>query len=58
VQLTATAPQQVVEDGRSQGGKYRVKVDKTVHGKINGGGPEIQFKDFNGNIYIRKAGAR
>jgi hypothetical protein len=48
----------VVEDGRSQGGKYRVKVDKTVHGKINGGGPEIQFKDFNGNIYIRKAGAR
>jgi hypothetical protein len=29
-----------------------------VHGKINGGGPEIQFKDFNGNIYIRKAGAR
>jgi DUF4097 and DUF4098 domain-containing protein YvlB len=58
VQLTATAPQQVVEDGRSQGGKYRVKVDKTVRGKINGGGPEIQFKDFNGNIYIRKAGAR
>ena len=37
VQLTAVAPQQEVEDGRSQGGKYRVKVDKTVRGKINGG---------------------
>jgi DUF4097 and DUF4098 domain-containing protein YvlB len=57
VQLTATAPQQVVEDGRSQGGKYRVKIDKSVRGKINGGGQEIQFKDFNGNIYIRKTGA-
>jgi DUF4097 and DUF4098 domain-containing protein YvlB len=55
VQLTANAPQQVVEDGRSQGGKYRVKIDKTVRGKINGGGQEIQFKNFNGNIYIRKA---
>lgn len=55
VQLSANAPQPVVEDNRSQGGKYRVKVDKTVRGKINGGGPEIQFKDFNGNIYIRKA---
>jgi DUF4097 and DUF4098 domain-containing protein YvlB len=56
VQLTATAPQQVVEDGRSQGGKYRVKIDKAVRGRINGGGQEIQFKNFNGNIYIRKAG--
>lgn len=57
VQLTATAPQQVVEDGRGKGGKYRVRIDKSVRGKINGGGKEITFKDFNGNIYIRKAGA-
>src|SRR5713226_2452341 len=56
VQLTATSPQQVVEDGRGQGGKYRVKIDKTVHGKINGGGPEFQFTNFQGQIYIRKAG--
>jgi DUF4097 and DUF4098 domain-containing protein YvlB len=56
VQLAANAPQPVVEDGRTQGGgKYRVKVEKTVRGTINGGGPEIQFKNFNGNIYIRKA---
>lgn len=55
VQLQATAPQQV-EDGRNQGGKYRVRVDKTVRGTVNGGGPEIQFKNFNGNIYIRKSG--
>ncbi len=57
VQLQASAPQQTVEDGRKNGGKYLVKIDKTVHGTINGGGPELQFTNFNGGIYIRKAGA-
>jgi DUF4097 and DUF4098 domain-containing protein YvlB len=57
VKLIANAPQQTVEDDRGKGGKYRVKVDKNVRGTINGGGQEIQFKNFNGNIYIRKAGA-
>src|SRR5438270_3659799 len=56
VQLKATASQPVVEDSRGKGGKYRVKIDKTVHGTINGGGPEIQFTNFQGQIYIRKAG--
>jgi DUF4097 and DUF4098 domain-containing protein YvlB len=57
VQLQATAAQTQVEDGRSHGGKYRVKIDKAVHGTINGGGPEFQFTNFQGQIYIRKAGA-
>jgi DUF4097 and DUF4098 domain-containing protein YvlB len=56
VQLKAAASQPVVEDSRGKGGKYRVKIDKTVHGTINGGGPEIQFRNFQGQIYIRKAG--
>jgi DUF4097 and DUF4098 domain-containing protein YvlB len=56
VQIQASAPQQTVEDGRSHGGKYRVKIDKTVHGTINGGGSELQFTNFNGAIYIRQAG--
>jgi DUF4097 and DUF4098 domain-containing protein YvlB len=57
VQVQASAPQQTVEDGRKNGGKYLVKIDKTVHGTINGGGPELQFTNFIGGIYIRKAGA-
>jgi len=56
VQLKAASSQPVVEDGRGHGGKYRVKIDKTIHGTINGGGPEIQFRNFQGKIYIRKAG--
>jgi DUF4097 and DUF4098 domain-containing protein YvlB len=55
VQMQASSPKQITE-GDSGKGKYRVKIDKTVNGTINGGGPTIQFKDFNGNIYIRKAG--
>jgi DUF4097 and DUF4098 domain-containing protein YvlB len=55
VLMAPTAPKQIVEDGRGKGGKYRVKIDKTVRGTINGGGPEIQFKNFNGDIFIRKA---
>jgi DUF4097 and DUF4098 domain-containing protein YvlB len=58
VKLQANTPQQTVEDERGKGGKYRVKIDKTVRGTINGGGQEIQFKNFNGNIYIRKAGGK
>jgi DUF4097 and DUF4098 domain-containing protein YvlB len=57
VQMQASASQPIVEDSRGRGGKYRVKIDKTVRGTISGGGPELQFTNFNGQIYIRKAGA-
>lgn len=45
---------QVVEDSRGKGGKYQVRIDKSIRGNLNGGGPEFRFKNFNGNIYIRK----
>jgi DUF4097 and DUF4098 domain-containing protein YvlB len=58
VNMTPQSSQPVVEDGRTHGGKYKVKIDKTVRGTINGGGPDMQFTNFNGQIYIRKAGAK
>jgi len=42
------------EDTRKKGGRYRVQLEKTMMGVINGGGPEMQFETFNGDIYIRK----
>ena len=33
-------------------------LNTTVGRPINGGGPELQFRNFNGNIYIRKAGVK
>lgn len=58
VALSARAPQQAPTDTRAQDGRYQVKIEKTVHGTINGGGQEIQFRNFNGNIYVRKAGVK
>jgi hypothetical protein len=58
IQLQTTATQPIVEDTRGKGGKYVVKIEKTVRGTINGGGQDVQFKNYNGNIYIRKAGTK
>ena len=58
IKVLPTSPQQTVEDNRGKGGKYRVQIDKNVRGTINGGGQDMQFKNFNGNIYIRKAGGK
>jgi len=43
-----------VEDGRKEGGRYRIELPKGVIGSINGGGQEIRFKTLNGNIHVRK----
>jgi DUF4097 and DUF4098 domain-containing protein YvlB len=40
--------------GQRQEGRYHVRFDHTLRGTINGGGPELQFTTFNGQIYIRK----
>jgi hypothetical protein len=52
----AVARTPVVKDERGKGGKFSVQVDKGVVGNINGGGPEVVFKTFDGDVYIRKAG--
>jgi DUF4097 and DUF4098 domain-containing protein YvlB len=43
------------EDSRSRGGKYRIELDKSMTGTVNGGGQDFEFRTFNGNLYIRKA---
>ncbi|PYT27807.1 MAG: hypothetical protein DMG57_17205 [Acidobacteria bacterium] len=54
VKMDVASQRPVVEDGRSNRGKYRVRIDRALYGTINGGGPEFQFQTFNGNVYIRK----
>jgi DUF4097 and DUF4098 domain-containing protein YvlB len=44
----------IEENNRDKDGKYRVKIDNTILASINGGGPEIQFTSFQGDIIIRK----
>ncbi len=54
IKLDSTAQPPQVEDNRKKGGRYRVQFDRGTSGTINGGGPEIQFTTFNGNILIHK----
>jgi hypothetical protein len=54
VKMEPDASKPVVEDNRGQGGKYRIKMDRSVYGSINGGGPEYRFETMNGNILIHK----
>lgn len=39
---------------RTEQGQYRIVFDRSLVGSVNGGGPEISFTTFTGNIYIRK----
>lgn len=39
---------------RTERGQYRIVFDRSLVGTVNGGGPEISFTTFAGNIYIRK----
>lgn len=45
--------QKPVVDENTSNGKYKVKIEQWVNGLINGGGPEMLFKTFNGDIIIR-----
>jgi hypothetical protein len=54
VKMEADTSKPVVEDGRGQGGKYRIRTDRGVYGSINGGGPEYSFQTMNGSILIHK----
>lgn len=38
----------------NKNGVYRVRIDKSISGAVNGGGPKMIFKNHNGDIYIRK----
>ena len=37
-----------------EGKGYRVRMEKAVEGTIGGGGPELRFKTFNGDIILRQ----
>lgn len=51
VNIVSSGPVQQKDTGT---GVYRVKVDDWKKGSINGGGPDITMKNYNGDIYIRK----
>jgi len=49
-----TVPVKAEETAKKEGGKFRIELDRSVYGTINGGGPELNLQNFSGDIYIRK----
>ncbi len=35
--------------------KYRIEVDRSIYGSINGGGPDFELRTFNGDVFLRSA---
>ena len=54
VKMEADASKPAVEDGRGKGARYRIRMDRSIYGSINGGGPEYLFQTMNGDILIHK----
>lgn len=55
IMLDARGSQSIIEDTHPISGMYRIKKDRSTKGTINGGGQEMRFETFNGDIYIRKS---
>ncbi len=53
VTMTRTATRTEAAEKTEQG-KFRIAFDKSLVGQVNGGGREISFNTFSGDIYIRK----
>lgn len=43
-----------VQKKDEKSGTYKVVIDEWVKGEINGGGPEISMKNYNGDVIVRK----
>jgi DUF4097 and DUF4098 domain-containing protein YvlB len=50
--MSSSSAHRVVTTNKN--GVYKVSVGDWRYGKVNGGGPELTFKSFNGDISIRK----
>jgi hypothetical protein len=49
-----SVPVKPEETATKEGGKYRIELDRSVYGTINGGGAEFKLQNFSGDIYLRK----
>ena len=53
IKVDSTRDRVTADDSEKEAGSG-LKIGSSVKGSINGGGPEIQFRTYSGNIYIRK----
>lgn len=42
------------QNPRRDNGRLRIEVNRAITGTLNGGGPEIELRTFQGDVYLRK----
>ena len=52
--VTLGGSRAVTEKNSSADGRFRIRIDNTIRGTINGGGVDMTIRTFNGGVYIRK----
>ena len=40
--------------GTRQGDRFRFEVERAIQATLNGGGPDIELRSFNGRVYLRR----
>jgi hypothetical protein len=52
--LTPLQPPASDQKTRREGARLLIENNRFVYGAVNGGGPEIELRTFNGNVYVRR----
>jgi hypothetical protein len=52
--VTLGGSRAITERNGSSDGRYRIRIDSTIRGSINGGGTDLTIHTLNGAVYIRK----
>ena len=52
--IPPAAPRQAPRGSRQGDGRFRLEVERAVLASLNGGGPDIELRSFNGRVYLRK----
>lgn len=53
-EVTLGGSRALTEKNGSPDGQFRIRMDNTIRGSINGGGVDLTIRTFNGSVYIRK----
>ena len=54
IQMRARGASTIEDTRRNGGGRFRLESNSAIYGSINGGGPEIELRTFNGSVFVRK----
>jgi len=53
-EVTLGGSRAITEKNGSADGQFRIRMDNTIRGSINGGGVDLTIRTLNGGVYIRK----